>query len=232
MSHPRLPWILAGALAVLLFISQCSAGAMLEARDAQLDSLRTATLAARAETMGWEVRFAQEAERGQTLARWLQTSRDSTSLLAEETAELAREVELLEGRVAALVEMYATARGQIEAHDATVHTSAEGVDSITGDVSDGLLSAHVTATVEPPTVAIPSYSIELALALALVEGADGRSLVTARAADERVSIAFGELYVEPPAPVEFCGLGTRVKDHGRGYLLLRTVEEIVRRVLP
>jgi len=213
----RAHWLLTAALALLLVLTTCGSRRALASADARVDSLRTETLAARASAMGWETRFAGTTE---ALARQLQERRDSLVLLSQEKADLAREVELLGGRLESMVDLYASAVGTIEAHDAVVHRSdligsdpsgGQLVDSITGHVSDGLLSADVKATVEPPTVSIPSYSVELALALGWTVGADGRALATAMPLDPRVTLRIGEAWYSPPPPVNYCGWGTRAK---------------------
>lgn len=222
-----LPWLLTGVMAVTLLLGQCSAGRRVAEANERRDSLATVALEARAAELGWETSFARETERGQTLARWLQDSRDSTALLQDEVAELAREVETLGGELRVVAEMYARAVGQIEAHDAVLHTSAEGPDSITGHVDDGLLSADVTATLEPPTVAIPRYSVELALALGWIEAPDGRALVTARASDPRVELRFGETYYDPPAPIQVCTFGQRLEAGAWGGGIALGIRELL-----
>jgi hypothetical protein len=208
--------------------------------DALADSLRTERIEATARDLGWRTRYAQEVEHGQRLEDLLE---DTTVFFDREIAALSREVELLDGRLSLAAEVVASMQGQIEATAAVVflgdsaHTgesvygSVSRIDSISGDVSDGLLSAHVRATVEPPTVAIPRWSIDsLHVALGLVDAPDGRQLLTARAADPRVTLAIGDVFVQPPAPVQFCSLGTRVKDHGRGYAAGRLIELLISQV--
>lgn len=223
----RLPWIVAGTFAVLFLASMCGGASMVKARDQRVDSLRTETLAARASAQGWEVRFGSEVARGETLAGWLQEARDSTALLASQKAELAAEVELLGGRILTLTDLYASVVGQVEAHDATVHTSAledaaPQVDSVTAPVDDGLLTGRLAYF--PPASLSLEYSVELALALGWTVGADGRALATAMASDPRVRLRVGEAWYQPPAPIAHCSFGTRAKDHGRGYAVLRLLE--------
>lgn len=236
MADRRLPvgsLIIAGLLVVLV-LTTCSSRRALEARDAELDSLRTEQIDAAARELGWERRFALEVEHGQRLEDLLE---DTTEFFERETVRLSREVEFLDGRLSLAAEVVASMQGQIEATEAvvfsgdsahtgeSVYSPVSKIDSISGDVTDGLLSAHVRATVEPPTVAIPRWSIDsLHVALGLVDTPDGRQLLTARAADPRVTLAIEDVFVQPPAPVPFCSFGTRVKDHGRGYAILRTLE--------
>jgi hypothetical protein len=215
----RLPfsWLLAGGLALLLVLSTCGSRRALDARDARVDSLRTETLTARAAAMGWETRLASATE---DLELRLQELGDSTALLAREKAELAREVEELGGRLATMVDLYASLAGTIETHDAVVHSSDSAhtgesvyspvnkVDSVTAAIDDGLLSGRMAFV--PPSTLDLDYSVRLALALGIIEAADGRLLATARAEDPRVALTFGEVYWSPPAPVNYCGIMTRI----------------------
>jgi hypothetical protein len=221
--------LLIAGLAVALVFTTCASRRALDARDAELDSIRAEETELRLATAGWETKFAVEVEYGQSLEDVVAAQDQQLRILGPATDSLIRQVELLEGQVRVLSEMYVGLTGSIEAHDAVAHLVVSGditrVDSITGDVSDGLLSAHVRATVEPPTVAVPSWSIDsLALVATVSELADGRALFAARAADPRVTIAMGSVYWTPPAPVEYCSTWTRTKDHGRGYAVGRLLE--------
>lgn len=176
----------------------------------ELAVMKTEKLEAEAQAAGWRTRLVEAGSIGEQL----QVAKTENGLLLEEKQDLARQVATLGGQVRVLTDMYAEAVGQIEAREATLHTSGPDnltPDSVTGHVDDGLLSADVTATVDPPTVAIPRYSLTLALVTAVSETADGRALFTARAADPRVTLSFGDVYWQPPAPIERCGFWCHVR---------------------
>ncbi len=234
MKRVPLPWLLLGGVVIAWALTAFFGGRALSSRDARVDSLRTEVLGERAAALGWETRMVGTTEQ---LEQRLQELGDSTALLAREKADLAREVELLGGRLESMVDLYAGVVGTIERHDAVVHHSAPDsttvvLDSITGHVSDGLLSADVTATVEPPTVSIPSYSVELALALGWTVAPDGRALATAMASDPRVTLRVGEAWYQPPAQITRNSFWTRLKDHGRGYAFGRLLEFALTELMP
>ena len=227
-------WWVALGLGVALGVSTCWGN---DARDELGAELRTAEIERRADSLGWATAFATETDRLEELLA------DTAAFFSRETARLNREVELLGGRLALAAQVVASMQGQIEATAAVVHRTAlpgdtlgggniAVPDSITGDVSDGLLSAHVRATVEPPTVAIPSYSVQLAIALGLIDAPDGRQLLTARAEDARVRVSFGSVYVTRPEPIERCGFRCQLKAGGRGYVILRGIEWALSEVIP
>lgn len=202
------PWLVAGALAVLLVLSQCAAGRAVDDRDARVDSLRSEEIAARADAMGWETRFSSTVP---NLARALQEAQDSAGLLSEAKDSLAREVELLAGRLSVMADLYADLRGQIEAHDAVVHISDStkvAPDSVTAYVDDGLLNGRIAFI--PPDVLDLEYQVQLALTLGWIEVPDGRMLVTARAQHPNIALSYGDIFYAPPAPVEFCSLSTKL----------------------
>lgn len=203
-----LPWV-AIALGAWAILSALLHGRQLEDRDARVDSLRTVALEAATAAMGWETRLVSATD---GLERRLQEAVDSSDVLELANAELAREVEELGGELRAVATMYAELAGSIEVHDATVHVSAPGAapDSVTAAVDDGLLSGRLVYR-PPATLAIDPYRVELALALGWIEAPDGRALLTARAANPRVRLSFGDVYYQPPAPVEFCGFGAQLK---------------------
>jgi hypothetical protein len=232
----RLWPVLAGALAVLLLVSHCSGRRALAERDARVDSLRTDLLVAGVDSAGWEVRLVGATE---GLEAQLQELGDSTALLATEKAALALEVESLGGQLRVVADMYASLAGSIEAHDATVHTSARDgestvdvpyPDSVTAPIDDGLLSGRLAFF--PPSALDLQYRVELALALGWIEAADGRALVTARAEHPNVTLRYGEVFYQPPSPVEFCSFGTKATWAGIGGGVAELVRLITSLVNP
>lgn len=218
MRRGALPWLLAGVLAVLLLLSECGARRLEAESDARVDSIRSEELAAQTSALGWETRFALTTE---ALTERLLSLMDSTALLGEEKAELARQVELLGGRLALLTDLYAEFRGTIETHDAVVHSSPANItgnipDSVTAQVNDGTLSGRLVYR-PPSTLAVDPYRVALELVLGLAETPDGRALVTARSPNPAVSLRYGDVFWSPPPPVQFCSLGTRLEWGAWGY---------------
>ena len=204
--------LLIAGLTLALVLTTCGSRRALAERDARVDSLRTETLAARADAMGWETRLMRATE---SLDARLQAADSTVGLLTAEKAALAREVETLGGRLSSMVDLYAGVVGSIETHDATVHGPERGSnepraepDSVTAPIDDGLLSGRMVYV--PPATLGLEYSVELALALGWVEAPDGRALVTARAADPRVQLRYGDVFWSPSPPVQYCGWGTRL----------------------
>lgn len=199
-----LPWVVAGILAVALATVLALPGSPEE--DPRLQQLRTELLEARAGSMGWETRLAA-ATAG--LEARLATTRDSVGLLRGEKAALAREVEAMGARITALVDMYAEARGQIEAQG-TVHGTSQEPDSVTAPIDDGLIEGRVAYL--PPTSSFSlDYVARLSIVLGLVDAPDGRLLVTARGTDPRVELSYGSVFYQPPPPVRVCSIGTRLE---------------------
>lgn len=199
-----LPWVLSGVLAVALATVLALPGPPEE--DPRLHQLRTELLEARADSMGWETRLVAATAGLEAL---LAATRDSVGLLRGEKAALAREVEAMGARLTALVDMYAEARGQIEAQGA-VHGARPEPDSVTAPIDDGLLEGRVAYL--PPTSSFSlDYTARLSLVLGLVDTPDGRLLVTARGTDPRVELSYGSVFYQPPAPVRVCSMGTRLE---------------------
>lgn len=224
MTTGRIPWLIVAALALLLVLSTCSARGAMAERDAQLDSARTQTLALRADSMGWSVRL--EGATADLNAR-LHLVADSNDVLEVATAALAREVDLLGGQVRSLAEMYLGAVGQIEAAGVVHARDPESLpDSVTAEVDDGLLAARLYY--RPPNVlGADPYRVSIELVSAVTETPDGRALFTARAADPRVTVRLGDVYWSPPPPVNYCGLGTRVKWGLGGSVAGFTLQQLV-----
>lgn len=208
--------LLIAGLAVAFVFTTCSSRRALGEANAERDRARSEELRLRADSAGWATAFAIEVEHGESLSSVVAAQDQRLRILAPAVDSLVRQVELLGGQVRTLSSMYLSAVGAIERADATAHFSMSNntgniPDSITGHVSDGLLEADVTATIDPPSVALPRYSVALELVTAVTETPDGRALFTARAGDPRVTIAHRETYWSPPAPVAYCSLGTRAK---------------------
>lgn len=226
MKAARLPVgsLLIAGLAIAFVFTTCASRRAIGDVRTELDSIRSEETRLRADSAGWGTAFAIEVERGESLGSIVAAQDQQLRILGPATDSLIRQVELLEGRVAYLSEMYLGAVGQIETHG-VVHASDAGAtpDSVTADVDDGLLAAHLYYR-PPATLGANPYRVTIPLVATVSELADGRALFAARAADPRVTIELGAVYYQPPAPVQFCGLGTRVKDHGRGYAIGRVLE--------
>lgn len=184
-----------------------------ERQDDEVATLRTNLLGARADAQGWRTR-AVEGREG--LERRLMASKDTTGLLREDKAALAQEVVALGGQIRVLVDMYAEARGQIEAH-ATEHrvSATADADSVTAPIDDGLLEGRVAYL--PPTQRFNlDYVVRLAMVLGMVDAPDGRLLLTARGTDPRVELRYGDVFYQPPAPLRVCSVGEQLRAGGFG----------------
>ena len=203
--------LLAGAC-IALYVSGRLEARGIDRDRAELAQLKAERLVEIVDSAGWSVRLV-EATRD--LERKLQAEESRGALLEAEKAALAREVETLGGELRALADMYADLSGQIETHDAVVHasdSSASVPDSVTAQVDDGLLSGRIAFV--PPSTLDLEYRARLALVLGWVEAPDGRALITAKAEHPSVTLSFGEVFYQPPAPVAYCSLGQRAKTAG------------------
>lgn len=175
---------------------------------AELATMRTEKLEAEAQAAGWRTALVDVGNIGEQL----QVTNAENALLLEEKRELVDQVATLGGQVRVLTDMYADLSGQIETHDATVHVSdstSSAPDSVTAPIDDGLLRGRM-AFVPPSTLGL-EYRAHLELVLGVSETADGRALLTARSPQERVDLSFGDVYWQPPAPIERCGFWCHVR---------------------
>lgn len=203
------PWIVSTMLLVALVFSTCASNRSHHEKDAQLDSIRSEEIRLRLDSANWSTNVATLIERDNLLGVLIERTQDSLGILIADKTELVRQVEMLGGQVIALSDMYLGAVSQIEAHG-TVHSEAPGtVDSVTADVDDGLLAAHLFYR-PPATLGADPYTVTIEMVGSVSELPDGRALFAARASDTRVNIRMGDVFYQPRPPVEYCGLQTRI----------------------
>lgn len=218
------PWLLVALLSITLLATHaCPTPPPRE--DPEVQRLRTAVLAANAQAQGWYTALVQGTT---SLTLQLMEAEDSVGLLRAEKAALAREVRALGGEIRVMADLVAELRGQLEAQG-TTHGPLEAPDSITARIDDGLLEGRV---VYFPAASLFSldYTARLALVLGVVAAPDGRALLVARGTDPRVQISYGQVYYQPPPPLQVCGLGERLRWGGYGLVAgagLRTVGELL-----
>lgn len=189
----------------------------------ELDSLRTEELNARLDAQGWQTTFADETRE---LEARIQAERDRVALLVEEKAALAREVEILGGRLVALGDLYAAAQARIIALGEAHGTNAQP-DSVVAELDDGLLSGRV-AYFPPLSTFDLMYNVDLGISVVVAEAPDGRGLISLLPEDSRVNLSYGEVLYQRPEPVPYCSLSEKGKYAavGAGLLqLLRIVNE-------
>ena len=161
------------------------------------DSLLLEEAAAEAAADGWAVQFGElETDLLGRVAR-----RDSMS------QRLAASLERANARVRSLVEVVAVLKDSLVSVGAPGDTTEAGEVTFHGAINDGLLTGSWRFL--QPSLFL-TYGVTVPLEIITSEGG-GRWLVTARSSDPRVSLSVPGFYFEPPAPVQKCGLGTRVR---------------------
>lgn len=110
-------------------------------------------------------------------------------------------------RVLSLTSLVAELRGQIESQG-EVHRPEvfppelpAQPDSATGVLDDGLLFARWSFLYPSATLRVPSYSVTIPIDLVGSEDGNGRTIVSARSPDSRVSFPFTSLVVAHREPV-------------------------------
>ena len=146
----------------------------------------------------WEVRFAENTN---NLNALLADGDSARQLLAGELDEA-------NVRVGLLVEVNATARGniislgeQLGQAEATELTGGEATVAFQGDIDDGLLVGDWTFEL-PEIKHTLTYDVTVPGELVVSTTGDGRTLVTARSTHERAMLNLGQIFVDPPPPVE------------------------------
>lgn len=148
----------------------------------------------------WEVRIATQED---DLQGRLAAGDEARQRLATELAEA-------NVRVGLLAEVNATARGNIislgtQLSEAEAEARGLETDSATvafgGDIDDGLLAGAWTFTL-PRAEHMLTYDVTVPGELVVSVTGDGRTLVTARSTHERAALNLGDVFVDPPPPVE------------------------------
>jgi hypothetical protein len=146
----------------------------------------------------WEVRIATQDD---DLQGRLASGDSARARLAEELAEA-------NVRVGLLAEVNATARGniislgtQLSAAEAEAITGDEATVAFEGDIDDGLLTGAWQFLL-PQAQHTLDYDVTVPGELVVSVTGDGRTLVTARSTHERAALNLGDVFVDPPPPVE------------------------------
>ena len=146
----------------------------------------------------WEARIATEVD-------------NLSSQLANGNEERQRLIDELEGaniRVGLLAEVNAVARGniislgeQLSAAEAAQISDDDATVAWRGDIDDGLLTGRWQFLL-PQAQHTLDYNVDVPGDLIVSVTGDGRTLITARSTHERAALNLGEIFVDPPPPVE------------------------------
>ena len=146
----------------------------------------------------WSVRFADETERLGDLL----TEGDSAQ------ARLASRLDDANVRIGLLTEVTASATGQIESLSDANLSLLDSINSIgqvfgswEGPVADEILTGSWGFTL-PDAAHILDYSVSIPGELVVSQAGDGRTIVTARATSSLATLELGQVFVDPPPPVE------------------------------
>lgn len=165
-----------------------------EAARVRADSIAAdAAIARLAADSVWEVRIADEVNDLQGILERGDSARQS----------LAMELDDANIRVGLLAEVNAVARGQIISLGEQMGGENLG-DSATaweGDLDDGLLTGAWVFRL-PQALHTLNYNVNVPGELIVSLTGDGRTLVTARSTHERAALNLGQVFVDPPPPVE------------------------------
>ncbi len=194
-------FVIAIAVAFVQTIRVGNAQELAERNRVRADSIAADAAIARLQADSvWEVRIATQEDDLQGL---LAQGDEARQRLAEELGEA-------NVRVGLLAEVNATARGNIISLGtqlSAAEAEARGLetDSATvafgGDIDDGLLEGSWTFTL-PRAEHMLAYDVTVPGELVVSLTGDGRTLVTARSTHERASLNLGDVFVDPPPPVE------------------------------
>ena len=192
-------FVVALAVAFVQTVRVGNAQDLAERNRVRADSIAAdAAIARLAADSVWEVRLA------------VQDDDLSGRLAAGDSARQGLAAELAEAnvRVGLLAEVNATARGniislgeQLSAAEATEITGDSASVAFRGDLDDGLLVGAWTFTL-PRAEHMLTYDVTVPGELVVSLTGDGRTLVTARSTHERAALRLGEIFVDPPPPVE------------------------------
>jgi hypothetical protein len=175
------------------------------------DELRSAALVEDLKSKGFDVIPAQEHR---DLLTSLQRAEDSVDILSVARADLARRVEIMDGRVRSAVNATVEARAALEL--------VGHVDTVLVDVPTTVAVGGVHWSYDDSTFAVEAdyhppggLSLDLAarprLLLAWVETPDGKLIATATTTDDRVKLQLSEAVYQLPAAQPGCGLRCKAK---------------------
>ncbi len=192
-------FVIAIAAAFIQTVRVGNAQDLAERNRVRADSIAADAAIARLEADSvWEVRIATQEN---DLQGRLAEGDEARQRLAEELADA-------NVRVGLLAEVNATARGniislgnQLSAAEATEITGDDAAVVFQGDIDDGLLAGAWRFTL-PQAEHMLTYDVTVPGELVVSVTGDGRTLVTARSTHERAALSLGEIFVDPPPPVE------------------------------
>ena len=192
-------FIVALAVAFVQTVRVGNAQELAERNRVRADSIAAdAAIARLAADSVWEVRLAVQDD---DLSGRLASGDSARQVLAAELADA-------NVRVGLLAEVNATARGQIislgtqlSAAEAEEITGDPATVAFQGDIDDGLLVGAWQFTL-PRAEHMLTYDVTVPGELVVSVTGDGRTLVTARSTHERAALGLGEIFVDPPPPVE------------------------------
>ena len=221
MRHERVALLVATGLVVILLARDGCRGkppvdpAAPARTDAMIQALRDE---------GWTV---MEAAVVSDLIKHAASLEQDTAKLHRALAKLAQEAFVAGAELHAVAELHAEAATALRLagveHGDTLRRLTRGdtaayagllppfmPDSITAEFDDGVFSGAVGFLPRENEFRL-GIRARIAAALAIVEGADGRVLFSAVPSDERVTLSIQGASWQPPAPVQHCSLGTRIR---------------------
>jgi len=191
-----------------LWIGKGCAEDRAEREAAEVATLRTNLLQARADSAGWETRLTAATKN--LHAALLKEAMGKDSAKAE-AAGLLQELEVAGARILTLTNLVAEASGHItDTVEVFVGDNACLADSVTAEVDDGLLD--LSWVYFPPTSLFEvDYTVSPPLQIVQTLAADNRLLTGVRSPDPRVTPRVQEVYFQLPPREQYCSWGTRLK---------------------
>lgn len=195
------------AIVLLLALGMIVRGQLSDNKNKQLtealSQAQSDLLVKEIQAQDWSVAVAEEVD---NLNDALMQRGDSLDRLSLLNAQLAHDVNVLNGQLREMTSMYAEAVGQIEV-EPTVVTE----DSVTAVFNDGLLSGRLVYRNRPTLLAINPYRVTLRLATGWVELPNGDMATVARSEDARVQLTVTQSVVSKPEPVLYCASQQKMK---------------------
>lgn len=196
-----------------LWIGKGCAEDRAEREAAEVATLRTNLLQARADSAGWETRLTAATRNLHAALLKEAMGKDSAKARA---AALLQELEAAGARILTLTDLVVEAENRLR-DTATVHVGDVSAvpDSVTADLDDGLLRGRWTYF--PPTSLFElDYTVSPPLQIVQTLAADGRLLTGVRSPDPRVTPRVQKVQFQLPPRQRYCPWGTRLKWAGGG----------------
>jgi hypothetical protein len=198
-----------------LWIGKGCAESRAEAEAAEVATLRTNLLQAKADSAGWETRLTAATRNLQAGLLKEALRGDSAERAA---ADLLQELEAAGARILTLTNLVAEAGGRVtDAVEVFLGADACNADSVTADVDDGLLEGR---WVYWPSTSLfdLSYAVSPPLQIVQTLTADNRLLTGVRSTDPRVVPRIQEVFFQLPEREMYCSWRTKGKYAGGGAL--------------